>query len=125
MLKPVVEEYHGATELTLGEAPGQVAIGAHQNRHSWECAREHLRLIAGSLDPLEHARSIAGHDDPVDGMPTGVPATEDGRSLARIQEQAGKRRHDGRLAAAAHGQIAHADDRAIEVAPRLRVVLVP
>ena len=51
MLKAVVEQVDGGAELVLGEAAGEIAIGADQHRHAGQRARQHQRLVAGASRP--------------------------------------------------------------------------
>ena len=109
MLEPVVEQVHRAAEPRLGQAPGQIARRRDQHGGARERLREHERLVAGVGQVRSDCRAVAHHDHAVGGLLSRVPAAQNGRPLPHLEQQARQRRHDRRLAAAAGGQVAHAD----------------
>ena len=82
MLKPVVEDAHRAPEPLLRDAARQIAIRRDEHWNAGQCACQHLRLVARTIDRLEHPLRIADDDHAVFLPSTGVAATEDRRPLA-------------------------------------------
>ncbi len=114
MLKPIVEQHHGAVELPLGQPASEMAIGADKDGNRRQRACQHLWLVPRVLDGFEYALAIAHHDNAIGSAATGVAAAQDRGPLTHCEQHASERRHDRRLAAAANGEIPDADDRAIE-----------
>src|SRR6186713_2756996 len=125
MLKPVVEDADGATEALLGEASSEITIRRDEYRRTRERTRQHLRLVARSLDGLEHAFRIADHDHALVTSLARVAAAQNRGSLAHLAQHARKCFDHRRLTTAADNQVANTDDRPIELAPCLRTLLIP
>ena len=80
-----------------------------EHRHAWQRAREHQRLVAGGSDIRQDARAV-GHDgDARRAARARVPARQNGRALAALEQQPREVRDDRRLAAAADAEVADAD----------------
>src|SRR5690242_3114109 len=125
MLKPIVEQMHRTGESVLGQPARQIAIVAHEHRHTRQRPRQHLRLVTRRLDRRQYARTVADDHDTVAGLPLSVAARQNCRPLSLVEQPLCERRHHRRLAAAADDQIADADHGTVEAPLRLRVTRVP
>lgn len=125
MLKAIVQHVNRATELALGKRAGEISVGRDAHRGAGNLAGQHQGLVAGAIDAFEHARAIGDHDHAIGGVGAAVAATENGGSLAVLNQPLRDRRHHRRLAGAAHRQVANTDHRAGEMPPALGVVFEP
>ena len=124
MLKAVVQHVHRASEPALGDSPGNVAARRHQHRGARNGARQHLRLVARSLDVGKHAAAVADdHHTFVDDF-SRIAAAQNRRALSHLEQHPRDLGRQRRLAAAADGEIPDADDRRGETAPQMGPALV-
>src|SRR5688572_32808501 len=115
---------HGASKTALRDSPRSVATGRYEHRGAGHGAGQHLRLIPGSLDARQHTSTIANnYDTSVDNPPRVSPA-QNRRALAHVDQHERHLGRERRLAAAANGEIADADNRSGETPPQMRPVLV-
>jgi hypothetical protein len=119
VLEPVVEQVHRGAEMTLGEASRQVAIARAEDGDARELARQHQRLVAGTIEIGAHALGVAHDHDAVLESAAGVSAAEDRRALPHLPQQARERGHGRRLAASAHSDVPHADDGIPQPPPKI------
>src|SRR5438105_4023316 len=123
MLKPIVEDADRRPEMLLGEEARDVAVRGDEHGDAGHVPRQQLRLVAGSRHRLEHAGAVADDEHAFRRVAAGVATREDHGTLAVIAQQTRQRLDHRRLARAADGEIADADDTVMEAAlpPRARV----
>src|SRR5689334_20868105 len=113
MLKAIVQNQHVRAEALLEEATGLEAVGA--DAHGCDSgAQENLRLIARLSDL--YARAGLKDEMPVERV-TAVAAGENAGLVAGAPHLFGKVEDQGRLAGAAHTEVADANDGGAEAAP--------
>src|SRR5215510_8946947 len=127
MLKPVVEDVDGRAEPVFRHHARHVPIGAHDDHDAFLLKRagEHERLVAGVVDAGKHSRAVRHNRRAGTGMPSPISSRENRRPLPRRRQQPRDVLDERRLAAAADGKIAHADDRPREPAPTIGMTRIP
>ncbi len=128
ILKTVVEDQRVAAEFFDGVGAGLHAVLVHEHDHAGEIAREHVGLVARLLGVEQYAFSVA-HDAGrrLGGVRKPIPplfphrrrlalvaARQDRDVPSAVAQGTGEFFHDGRLASAADGKIAHHDHEAAE-----------
>ena len=117
MLEAVVEQEDGGAEPPLGEHAGQMPIGADQHRHARAACAPAAAARRRTAPPARStSAAVAHHEHAVHRLAARVAAAQDRRPLAGGEQQPGQRGHGRRLAAAAHREVADADDRLREPA---------
>ena len=130
ILHAVVEDEHVGLEIRDRDAAGARAVFVNEHGHIAEAACEHVRLVAGprgieqQLFPVMHdarlelAEIFPAKPAQQGQLPALVAATEDRHVAPAVFQLAREALDHGRLARAADGEIAHADDHHAEL-PRL------
>ena len=109
MLKPVVEQHDRRPERALGERARDRALLAHEHDRAGHAARDEQRLVAAAIEIRRHVRAVAHDDDAwLDRSPP-VSSAQDGRPLARVNQQPRQMNDDRRLAPPAHRDVADGD----------------
>ena len=114
MLKPVVEHVHRGIEVTLGQAPGEIAVAATPARGR---PRRRARASAVRRRSDRDRRRAGVRPTPPPrrpARPARVPAAQNRRPLAHLQQHARDMSHGRRLAGAADAEVADADDRPLQ-----------
>jgi hypothetical protein len=98
VLKPIVEEMDGDTELAFGEDAGEVTVGANQDGNTRKGARQHQRLVASGIEIGVHRRAVRHDRDAIERAAPCVPSRQDRGPLAAVEEETRDIRHHRRLA---------------------------
>ena len=118
MLESVVEQVDVAAEPCLGQPSREMPVRRDEDGHAWQLTREHQRFVAGASEIGEHGSSVADDHDAVRDIRAAVSARQDRRMPAALEQPRRKVRDERRLAAAADGEVADADDRLAETPAR-------
>ena len=119
MLKAVVEHVDRGAELGFGEDAGAIAVGTGQHDDAGQLPRQHHRLVARHIEAGADLPRVADDDDVLRLARAAVAAAENGRLLAHLEQHPGDGGRERRLAAAADGEIADADDRVAQPLPEV------
>jgi hypothetical protein len=139
-LQPVVEQQRVGPVLADGMEPALHPVLVDEHQHVLEVGREHERLVARHIGIEQERAAVRNHARRMailDGAELVHELLGEGHGLALIsaaqdrhlpppfRQLAREEFHHRRLARAAHGQVAHADDEASECVHRPEPRFVP
>ena len=124
MLKPVIENVHGAAQLRFRHASGKIAAWAHHDRRGRDKPCQHQRLVAGMRHIGLHRLPVTDDDNAVGGFRPAVAAAQDRRPLPHLEKQLGDFGSQRRFSAATDCEVPDTDDGRRQSAAKMRTPLV-